>query len=55
MQKLVLILSLLLSLTATAQKADLDRSWLRFNYTRLPDMPLPTDYRTYSFSIMSTI
>ena len=54
MQKLVLILSLLLSLTATAQKADLDRNWLRFNYTRLPDMPLPADYRTYSFSIMST-
>ena len=54
MQKLVLILSLLFSLTATAQKVDLDRNWLRFNYTRLPDMPLPTDYRTYSFSIMST-
>lgn len=35
MQKLVLILSLMFSLTTKAQKVDLDRSWLRFNYTRL--------------------
>ncbi|MFT3680797.1 MAG: hypothetical protein QM791_11030 [Ferruginibacter sp.] len=53
MRKLLFVVALLFSFNVFSQKVDLDRYWVKFNYMRLPDAPLP-EYHTYSCMVSSS-